>query len=162
MLLTPQHWCMTGELLVCYGLLAVPIGWRTGFLQPRLMAAPLSHYLIVPTTLLVLPSLLEEVVFRVLLVPHPTESLPHTRLMVETSVSLLLFVAWHPVNGWLVSPVTRPILTDRRFLFLATLLGAICTLAYRWSGSLWPPVLIHWLVVTLWVTCFGGHRAGMR
>ena len=158
--LTARHWRMTGGLLMSYGLLAVPLGRRTGFLQPTLIAVPRTQYLVLPASLFVLPALSEEVLFRVLLVPHPTERRSRPWIMAETSLSLLLFVAWHPVNAWTFSPTARPILTDRRFLLLATLLGAVCTLAYRWTGSLWPPVLIHWLVVCGWVLCFGGHQAG--
>ncbi len=160
--LTARHWGMTGGLLLSYGLLAVPLGMRMRFLHPRLGAGPWTQYLTTPTTLFVLPALSEEVLFRVLLVPHPTEPLGRPAVVAQSCVSLLLFVAWHPVNAWVISPSARPVLTDWRFLLLATLLGGACTLAYRWSGSLWPPVLIHWLVVTVWVLCLGGQQAGRR
>lgn len=154
--LTPADWLVTGRLLAGYGLLALVVGRGTGFLQLRALAAPPRRYLTLPLTLLVLPALSEEVIFRVLLVPHPAE--PHSRseLLRAAGLSLALFVAWHPLNAWTLSPAARDVLTDRRFLSLATALGVVCTEAYRRTGSLWPPVLIHWLTVVVWMLFLGG------
>jgi predicted Abi (CAAX) family protease len=49
----------------------------------------------------------------------------------------------------------RTLLADPRFLVQVTLLGLACSLAYLVSGSIWPPVLIHWLTVVVWLL---GHR----
>jgi len=38
----------------------------------------------------------------------------------------------------------------------AGLLGAACTGAYARTGSIWPPVAIHWLTVVLWKVLFAG------
>ncbi len=44
------------------------------------------------------------------------------------------------------------------FLVLAALLGIICSLAYIQSGSLWTPVMIHWLLVVVWLLLLVGYR----
>jgi predicted Abi (CAAX) family protease len=73
-------------------------------------------------------------------------------------MSLALFTASHPVNAILFSPTHRPTFTDPVFLVLAALLGLTCTLAYLQSGSLWPPVAIHWTAVVVWLLFLGGYR----
>ena len=44
------------------------------------------------------------------------------------------------------------------FLLQCALLGLACVLAYASTGSLWPPVLIHWLAVAAWLGPLEGHR----
>jgi predicted Abi (CAAX) family protease len=41
---------------------------------------------------------------------------------------------------------------------LLTVLGAVCTTAYRRTGSLWPPVLLHWVTVVCWMMLLGGRN----
>ncbi|XGV98198.1 MAG: CPBP family glutamic-type intramembrane protease [Leptolyngbya sp. BL-A-14] len=36
------------------------------------------------------------------------------------------------------------------------MLGIICTLSYLKSGSLWMPVVMHWVIVVSWLLIFGG------
>lgn len=149
-------WVLTGRCLVGYGLFALIFGRRTGFLKLETLKAPRRRYVTLPLTLFMLPALGEEIVFRVLLVPHPTEPYTNARLLRTAGLSLTLFVVWHPLNGWVLSPDARDVLTDWRFLTLAAALGAVCTYAYRRTGSLWPPVLLHWLTVVLWMLLLGG------
>jgi len=59
-------------------------------------------------------------------------------------------------------PQARALFDDPRFLFQATLLGVACSLAYGFTGSLWPPVLIHWLAVVIRLEPFRGReQAGL-
>lgn len=44
------------------------------------------------------------------------------------------------------------------FLLLTALLGGCCTLLYRRTHSLWPPVLLHGLVVAGWLLFLGVKR----
>jgi predicted Abi (CAAX) family protease len=73
-------------------------------------------------------------------------------------LSLFLFVVYHPLNA--LSFFSRGIETffNRIFLTLAALLGMLCSLTYLQSGSLWTPVVIHWLVVVVWLLLLGGYR----
>ncbi|MEO0488081.1 MAG: hypothetical protein AAFZ49_00815, partial [Cyanobacteria bacterium J06659_2] len=73
-------------------------------------------------------------------------------------VSLGVFIVSHPLNAIVFFPTRRTTFFDPIFLTLAGLLGGICTLAYGLSGSLWPPVLLHWVIVVIWLLLFGGER----
>lgn len=94
------------------------------------------------------PALAEELIFRVLLNPHPSEAASPWQRWCWGIVSLLLYVALHPLQSWLWRDGT--VFRTPSFLITVALLGATCLLVYRRSGSVWPPVLIHWLVVSVW------------
>ncbi|MEO0536528.1 MAG: CPBP family glutamic-type intramembrane protease [Cyanobacteria bacterium P01_A01_bin.123] len=157
-----RDWGVTLVGLGIYGAIAWPIGrWRE-FLQPT---NPIKDLGLAPDALvrgwlklLILPALLEEVVFRVLLLPHPTEAVqPHT-LGIWLAISLALFVVYHPLNALTFYPTGKPTFFDPSFLTLAGLLGLTCSLVYLQTGSLWLPTLIHWIVVGVWVFGLGGYR----
>jgi predicted Abi (CAAX) family protease len=94
-----------------------------------------------------IPALLEEFIWRVLLVPRPeSKYFWHVGFL-----SLGLYVASHPLGAWLFRPTARDVFYSLTFLFLATLLGLICLTAYARTQSLWSSVVIHWLVVAIWL-----------
>jgi predicted Abi (CAAX) family protease len=62
-----------------------------------------------------------------------------------------MFLLHHPLNALTFYQAGSP-----TFLILANLLGLACTLVYWLTGSLWPPVLIHWIVVVVWLGWLGG------
>lgn len=94
-----------------------------------------------------LPALCEEVVFR----GWVRQGAPAGAV-----VSLLAYILWHPVQVWLGLPSGRSDFIDARFLGLVAWLGLACTLARLRSGSVWPSVAIHWGVVVIWKTLYGG------
>lgn len=99
------------------------------------------------------PALGEEVVFRGLLIPSRAET---TRPTGHIVVAICLFIAWHLVEGKLILPVAAPLFERPDFLMCAGLLGLGCAVV-RWrTGSLWPAVGLHWLMVTIWQTWLGG------
>jgi predicted Abi (CAAX) family protease len=102
------------------------------------------------------PSLLEELIFRVLFIPHPAQGHPLRTTLIWAIVSLGIFILWHPINGIFIRSIARPLFTDPLFLTFAGLLGIACTTAYLRSGSIWPPMVIHWAVVTPWILFLGG------
>ena len=70
---------------------------------------------------------------------------------------------YHPVNALTFFPQGREIFFNPIFLSLATALGIACTVTYWQTGSLWIPVLIHWLAVVVWLVYFGGlKKVGSR
>lgn len=103
---------------------------------------------------LVIPTLGEELLFRVAMLPLPDGKRSFPRL--PAIVSIALFVLWHPLQGWFAGSERWTIFTDPGFLFAVLCLGVACTRAYWKSGSIWPCVVLHWLVVVCWKIFAGG------
>jgi predicted Abi (CAAX) family protease len=144
-------------LLTACAAVALPVGFGSGFLQLDLSLAWETAARVCLVALL-FPALAEELFFRVLLIPHRQEVVFRSARWLWSGASWLLFVASHPLKPqvlWAGGPTT---FTDPTFLLLAALLGLACTLSYARSGSLWPPVLIHWTAVVVWLLVLGGYR----
>lgn len=142
--------------LVASGL-AVWCGRRSGFLLPSPPPETRATIRILLWAWLS-PALLEETLFRVLLVPHPAEAVPVVPLFLWGLTALAAFVAAHPLRT-LLRPLPRNrVFTDRRFLVQAALLGAACTGGYLATGSVWPAALVYYFLVVGWLLCFGGWR----
>ena len=144
-------------LLGAFTAVALPLARLSGFLpaeRPRLRPLLLLGR---GATLLLTPSLIEEILFRVVLLPRPQEGMGSWETGAWAALNVGLFVAYHPLAGRLWYPQGRRLFDDGRFLLLAALLGSICVVAYQATGSLWPPVLIHWLVVLIWLELLGGR-----
>lgn len=100
--------------------------------------------------LFVAPALLEELLFRGLLIRRDR---PRAwQLLLSTA----LFVLWHPLQAVTVGPPWAGMFLDPYFLASVAVLGAVNARLYAATGSLWPPVFLHWLVVLVWKTRLGG------
>lgn len=154
-------------LFAVFAAIALPLGLLTGVFAFGI--APVQTILIVALVAVLVPALGEEVVFRVLLQGKPSfprrressfSGVPDPRLpggnVLRIGLSLIVFVAWHPVQVWLDLPMAQPIFADPVFLGIAALLGLVCTISWQRSGSVWPPVLIHWLAVVGWKAFLAG------
>lgn len=150
---TFQDWLYAVILLLSYASIAVPIGRKLDFLQ---FEASLhgSIVLRIAIVAVVIPGLLEELVWRVVLIPHPTEAIDSSLRWLWVGLSLFLFTIYHPLNFF----VKHNTFKDPRFLVLATLLGLVCTLSYLESGSIWTPAFIHWAIVVAWLSFCGGYN----
>ncbi|NEP52157.1 MAG: CPBP family intramembrane metalloprotease [Moorea sp. SIO3C2] len=176
-----QAWAIVVILIMIYGLIALPIGLRNGFLQLDQNLLTIDNYPLSPLfrktdvsavnlktswhpvlkimiTALFTPAIAEEIFFRVLLLPHPSEHPSLISLSAWSTVSLVIFVIYHPLNAITFYPAARETFFKPIFLFLATLLGIICTIAYLQSGSIWTAVVIHWLFVVIWLIGLGGKK----
>ena len=145
--------------LLVYGLFAgcaLSIGFGSGFLRPGIADLWPTMLALLPFCILLSPALLEELVFRAMLLPRDATRVSRPRLILISSVALSVFVAAHPLSAWLVRPTAWVLFTSPVFLITATLLGAACTAVYLISKSLWPPVLLHWSAVVVWITLLGG------
>ena len=151
------HWLQTVELLLIYGLISLPIGSGSGFLKVDIVR---SRTVIIAVILYSLfsPAITEELFFRVLLLPHPTENVSAVTLWLWGCGSLAIFIVYHPLNALTFFPAGRKTFVNLVFLLLAGFLGGICGIAYQQTGSLWPPVVIPWLTVTIWLLLFSGYR----
>lgn len=91
---------------------------------------------------ILVPALTEEMVFRV--------GLAGRRGRIRAILAMAAFVLWHPVQVWLGLPMAQALFLEPGFLAITAALGLACTIAYRTSGSIWPAVVMHWLVVVGW------------
>jgi predicted Abi (CAAX) family protease len=150
-------------LLAGYGAVIGPVGMRSGFLRLQCPPGPTSSVLRRLASLLLLPALAEELIFRVVLLPHPREELGPWPLTAWAALSVGLYVIYHPLEARLWYPSGRPLFDSPRFLVPCALLAVVLTISYQATGSIWPPVLIHWLVVLIWLELLGGRsRLGQR
>lgn len=106
-----------------------------------------DQFLILAILAFFIPALGEEFVFRGILLPRPTGWL---QTLISSLLSVAVFVLWHPLQVWLGLPLAQPVFTEPAFLILVAGLGVICSALTLRSGSLWPAVALHWLVVVGW------------
>ena len=156
-----RGWLLSAALLCVCAALALPIGFRSGFLRRETATLPVRQRIKLLLLTFFFPAMAEEIVFRVLLIPHPAGeaawSLTPRGLWV--GISLFAFVLSHLLNAALTnSPARAAAFRHPAFIAMATILGTACTGAYLATGSLWPPVLLHWIAVAAWLTRFGGYR----
>lgn len=148
-------WLWGFLLISIYALIVIPFGLGQGFLRWDLQLSSSTIFRVTISSL-VTPAILEEFLFRVVLLPHPSEAVEVKYVLLWSVVSLFLFVIYHPLNALTFFPSGREAFFEPIFLCFAGLLGLICTLAYLYSASVWIPVIIHWLTVIIWLLCFGG------
>lgn len=147
---------IVGALLL-YSAIALPYGFKSKFLHRQVALGNPVIFGLNLVRLLFLPALVEEVIFRVILLPHPTESLPEWRWWLVAALGLGLFVGYHFLSARTYYKPGNPTFFDRRFILLATWLGVVLTLIYRTSGSLWVVTGVHWAVVAVWLYGLGGN-----
>ncbi len=153
---TLHDWLIAALALLIYTVIAIPLGFSTGFLQLQILSAKPIEYFFLTLRCLITPGITEEFFFRVLFLPHPTEAVNWQRWSVWAALSLLIFILYHPLNAKTLYKDGYPTFFDPQFLLLATLLGLTCTITYALTGSAWTIIFIHWLVVVLWLLVFGG------
>lgn len=153
-----QDWLTALAWLGIYTVVALGIGYRTGFLQQTRLPGSSWLMLRIAFTTFFFPAVSEEVFFRVILLPTP-DAMTSMQINVGWSaIALGLFVIYHPLNAQTFFPSGRITFANPVFLLLAALLGGICTIVYYHSASLWVPVLVHWSVVVTWLLWLGGYR----
>jgi len=150
-------WLVTAMLVLAYTVIALPIGYLSGFLKVDVQTSGPTITGVLIGCLLT-PGLSEEVFFRVLILPHPSENASGLMLWFWGWASLVLYVVYHPLNALTFYPIGRSTFMNPVFLLLAAILGVACSIAYLQSGSIWPAVAVHWLVVTAWLLLLGGYR----
>jgi len=142
-----------GVFLAC----ALPIGVLTGLLRPGTPQMTVAEMLGAGAMVFVHPAFVEELVFRVLLLPRDPSSLVRGRLVLVAGASLVLYVASHPLNAMLFKPDLLPVFASPAYLAIVVLLGLASTAAYWISRSIWPPVVMHWVTVVAWLWLLGGQ-----
>ncbi|WP_265274004.1 type II CAAX prenyl endopeptidase Rce1 family protein [Nostoc sp. KVJ3] len=155
---TLKDWLVIFVMLIIYSIIALPYGWRFGFLQIQVWSASWIDKCLLILRCLFLPAIVEELFFHVFLLPHPSDITNWLQWALSAIVSLLLFILYHPLSAKTFFKAGVPTFYNHAFLILAAFLGIICTIAYTLTGSLFVIVLIHWVVVVVWLIVFGGIR----
>lgn len=143
--------------LALYGSFALPYGFSSGFLQRKNALNNPFKFVFHALRLLFMPALVEEIIFRVALLPHPVEGVPGGIWLLWGCVSLGLFMLYHLLLAKTIYQAASPTLTDARFLVLMGWLGLVLTGVYWITGSLWLVTLMHWIVVLVWIYALGGR-----
>jgi len=151
-----QEWGVAFWALLFYAAIALPIGYSQRFLQFKPWHVSGQQYLLLAIRLFFMPALIEEFIFRVLLLPYPSAGITGQMWIIWAVFSLILFIAYHPINAKTFYKPGNPTFFKPVFLTLTGLLGITCTVAYFLTGSLLIITLIHWVVTTAWLTLFGG------
>ncbi len=134
--------------IAMYAAFALVVGFAGGLLRPE--APTWFELTVLPPLLVVYPSLIEEVVFRGLLLPRRLMSAPPAKRLVAISISTALFVLMHPLNAWFVGLSDTSQFVTPTFLIIVTALGFTCGHLYLQTGSLRAPILLHWVTVVAW------------
>ena len=143
--------------LALYGVFALQYGKGTGFLQRKHAIDNPIRFIFHAVRLFFVPALVEEMIFRVALLPHPVEGVPGWRWLVWGTVSFVLFILWHLLLAKTIQRNASQVLTDSRFLVLMGWLGLVLIGVYWITGSLWLVTFIHWIVVLIWIYALGGR-----
>lgn len=153
-----EAWLQAAALLLIFTIVALPIGFQFRFLQFEVLNASWVTITGIIVRSFLMPAVTEELFFRVLLLPRSTEHVSTSLLGFWGCISLVMFIVYHPLNALTFFSRGLKTFFEIAFLVLAALLGIVCSLAYIQSGSLWTPVLIHWLAVVVWLLFLGGYR----
>jgi len=152
-------WPMVGlalAALALYGWLALTFGLGNGFLIRRNAIDNPLGFLLNGVRLWFIPALLEETLFRVMLLPHPVEGVPGPWWLLWAIISFLAGIGYHLLLGKTFYRQARTTFCDRRFLTLMGWLSLLLIGLYWISGSLWLVTFSHWAVVMVWIYGFDG------
>ncbi|MEM1368366.1 MAG: CPBP family glutamic-type intramembrane protease [Cyanobacteria bacterium P01_H01_bin.15] len=155
---TWRELALTLALLLIYGGYALWLGTQTKFLQWRPVRWPGIRLLVAFFICFFSPALWEEFVFRLILLPHPGETVSVARWIGAVALSIVLFVIYHPLAAKTFYPRGNPVFFSKTFWVLAGLLGLVCSLAYLLTSSIWAAVIIHWLATATWLYGLGGYQ----
>ncbi len=142
-------------LIPFYIIFALSVGFYFDVLKFKPIYSSALFYL--PITLLFMPAIFEEVIFRGLIIPRDTKNKDTKTIIAYIAISTILYLLWHPLMG-LINPVSAVFFFNPYFLIIVVFLGITCGLAYIYSQSLWLPIIIHWLTVLIWVILLGGRN----
>jgi len=148
---TLQNWL---ETLYAAGLFALAACLIHVFIAPIQFSMSLPGLRLNPPAFLslagialLIPALSEELIFRAIAQPQRLSS---PQQWAFSTLSLGLFVLWHPVQIWIGLPTGQSLFLTPAFLVLVAILGVLCSLLTHRTQSLWPAVSLHWVIVVIW------------
>jgi predicted Abi (CAAX) family protease len=154
---TPLTVLLTVIFGALYSLLAWIYGHGNGFLYRKNAIGNPVTFAFHAIRLFFLPALLEEIIFRVAILPHPVEGVPGWRWLFWGTVSFVLFILYHLLLGKTLYKQANNTFSDPRFLVLVGWLGLVLIGLYWLTGSLWLVTALHWAVIMVWIFALGGR-----
>lgn len=151
-------WLLTGTILLGFGAVMLVIGVSQGLLYWQPWSAPWYRQLGTLLKLLFVPALLQEYVFRVLLIPYPKDWIPESIWWAWAFLALGIFVGFQWLYVRWIRQSWYSTIAHPTVLLLLTLLGLACTIAYRFTGSLWTITTLHWSIISAWWSLLGGQQ----
>jgi predicted Abi (CAAX) family protease len=156
--LSLEDWVTILIILGLFAAFTIPIGLKTGWLYRTPLPRSLKNKIISMVKVLIIPVIPEELLFRVIFLPHPfLEKVTEIQWILAATISLSIFILYHPLLAKTFYKPGYPLFFDPIFLVQAGLLGLACTMAYWLTGSLWGILLIHWVIDWLWLYTLGGR-----
>ncbi len=169
-----EDWLITLGILLGFGAIALLLGFSQNFLHWNPWQAPWHRQLATCLRLLIMPALLQEYIFRVLLIPYPKNWIPAGIWWAWAWLALGLFVSFQLGYArfvrrfpWGVLRITSltwnesPSILPNPHISLITILGVACTITYRLTGSLWTITLVHWVFISVWWLLLGGREVSL-
>lgn len=146
-------WAFCVTVTVATLAIMAALGFTTGLyhLTPTQPGLPLRLL-----TVFFVPALGEEIPFRALLTPGPNES---RRPWLAIAASTALYTLWHVVEALTFLPAAAHVFLRPDFLACCAVLGLGCAVMKLRTGSVWPAVILHWVLVVVWQTWLGGVSA---
>ncbi|MEQ9669770.1 CPBP family glutamic-type intramembrane protease [Coleofasciculus sp. G2-EDA-02] len=154
---TLKSWLFSFLLLFIIALICLPIGFQSGLLEFEFLHLSFIGIIKILVSRFFFPSFAEELLFRVLLLPRPTPNTPVNIQLTMAFTSIVLYVIGHPIFAFLFYQKAFSVFTNPGFLLSTLILGITLTISYLHSRSIWPPVVIHWIVVIVWLLIFDGY-----
>ncbi|HYI63993.1 MAG TPA: DUF2235 domain-containing protein [Allosphingosinicella sp.] len=151
-----KGWAQLGKEALWLAPLLALLGWMGGFLPWRPDFGP--DLLKLALVALILPALVEELLFRGVLLKPPSDGASG---LGPAALSAVLFALWHPLQAWLYCryagcPEWAGLAWNWWFLGACAALGFACARLVLATRSIWPAVLLHWLVIVAWKALFDG------
>jgi len=142
-------------LIPFYIIFTLFVGFNTNLLEYK----PITSYMvfILPISLFIFPTLLEEVFFRGVLIPYNLKYKSFKIIIFYIFISTILYTSIHLIYAS-INPISAIYFTNINFLSIVFFLGFTCSIAYIYSQSLWLSVIIHWITVLVWVVVLNGRN----
>jgi len=144
-------------LIPFYILFALIVGFTSNVLEYNPLNTSNNIVFILPFSLFFFPSLIEEVIFRGILLPYNLKDKNTKTIIFYIFFSTLAYTLIHLLYT-IINPISAIYFENIYFLLIVFFLGVTCSIAYIYSQSLWLAIIIHWVTVVVWVTILNGRN----
>ena len=158
------QWTEIILIWLLFALTILSLGFAFKFLEFKIADPPKGFIYEIVRTLIV-PTTVEEIIARIILLPRIDPSLQSLNFsqFLQCVMSLSIYVFYHPLLGYIIKWLTPntsylKTFTNPIFLSLVVLLGSCCTITYLRTQSIWPSIIFHWLAVISWLLLLGGYE----